>query len=195
MDREWDNMDIETKTSRITGILQKTFEASILKKKKSEKGKTLPKWLLEKIKKRKQKKGILTRLRSETVKRDIEIIDKAVDGVTNIKRRWDNEQILRIEHKEANIRKDINKLTKEINKDMDRVHTRRWHLQLDKLTKLCPRKSSQQFWKKFNQLSGNMGGSTIAAVEYKDKMASSPEDITELMAQYAEDTFQPPWRM
>jgi hypothetical protein len=40
-------------------------------------------------------------------------------------------------------------------------------------------------------LSGNKGGSLISAIEYNGKIGRSPKEIAEIMAEYAEDSFQP----
>jgi len=182
---------IEEKVNKMTRIMQTAMTASTKKKKRSNKGNTLPKWLLDKIREKNKRRRLLKNIEAEKRNKITEEIDILTQGVTEVKRRWDNEMLGRMIYKEEEIRKKTIKITKEINKDVKKVKSRKWHIELEGLARLCPRKATQRFWKKFNLLSGSMGGSVISSIEYNGKTGRSPKEIAEIMAEYAEESFQP----
>ena len=130
---------------------------------------------------------------SETRKR-IEIFTIDTFGSKDPKPRlkWSDKLLQYYTINAKDIRNSIRDLAGQINRDKSELQDANWNNALNKLANTNINTASSQFWRQITRLGGLGRSSGFATpLTYKGKVATSPQQIANLTAEYSADSFQP----
>ena len=191
---KWKNTTTEGKVILLTNVMQRVTQISVKSKLQGNSIKPLPIGIKTKIKERKH----LNRKIKQLAVAKLKIAKSVNDLMYPVPNKQSNaefplppDKIIKETALLGEKRTRVNRLNKEIERDMANWRNRSWNSALTKLANTDPDRASKEFWSKIKKLSGGRGSNAVSTIEYKGKVARSPEMVADLMGEYMEDSFQP----
>ena len=190
---QWIQASVEIKVLLLADVQRKAAEVCVPTVVKKGHRKPIPFRTQMKIKRRRSLKSRLRRLELQMKRREVAPTQSPPPDVCFVPDEplWDNFKINK-ELEMAPLRREcIARMDKDIDAEMTDFRNKGWDKELDKLASIEPNKAPKKFWSKIKQLSGNGTGNTTASIKYNNKLARSPQEVANLLGEYAQDVFQP----